>query len=501
MAYNMRITVVSRPQPHAAAARASVVSASRATEATPPLPARPVHPSVAMRPRAAIVPRRPIVVRQRYTPPPVDGLPNDSVVVVPRGLARRPVPSIIANPPTSAMGIIPPNRPIVVPRSPRRKKLNGLVAILPGDAFEMVSPTTIGPIVVPVPPRRTTAVPSVVLRTSYDTTRQQAPHFAVPIVVRAVAPRRVALTIAAKATYDSIRQQAPHQNRPVVVPTSRRRKRLFGLALVLPGDAFEMMPPMVMRPIIVPAWPSKASGHRPPTLVVAKSSENPRAIPAFRPVVVPAWEKPRLAAWTISSLYRKFVEPPAEHFPTPRTLVVRQPRRFPALPLRPIVSKSAYQFPGNMVDKPWDLIAACIAHLRTDAAIVSMFGDVAASDNRRKFVSDVELPKTDPPYAVFDEPWEVEGYETPDQDGRVASVAHGRFEINVYATEKLAARQLAERLASSLTDADLQFVDGVLLYLRREDREWRTFTSPGNRGNVTLYRRTIGFQYIIDRYF
>lgn len=509
MAYNMRITVVPRTRPHAAPARASVLSSSASVARSVPSPVpgaggspRPLQPTwtTAMRPRSNRV-ARPIVVKQRYLPPAIDGLPNQSVVVVPRGLGRRIAPAIVSNPPTSAIGIVPPNRPVVVPRSRRGKKPFGLGAVLPGDAFEMVSPTTIGPIVVPVPPRRTLAAPSIALRTSYDTTREQAPHFASPIVVRAVAPRRVALPLATKSPYDSVRQQAPHQNKPVVVPTHRRRKRLFGLVAVLPGDAFEMMPPTVMRPVVVPAWPSKARGHRPPTLVVAKSSENPRALPSSRPIVVPSHPHPRLAARAISSLYRKFVEPPPEHFPLPRTLVVRPPRRAASLPLRPIVSKSAYQFPGNMVDKPWDLIAACIAHLRGDVGVVSAFGDDRDSIDRRKFVSDVELPRTDPPYAVFDEPIEVEHYETPGQDGRYASVAEGRFEINVYATEKLAARQLAERLAGSLTDADLRFVDGVLLYLRRSDREWRTFTSPGSKGNVTLYRRTIGFQYFIDRYF
>lgn len=475
MAYNMRITVVPRTRPHAAPARASVLSSSASVARSVPSPVpgaggspRPLQPTwtTAMRSRSNRV-ARPIVVKQRYLPPAIDGLPNQSVVVVPRGLGRRIAPAIVSNPPTSAIGIVLPNRPVVVPRSRRRRRLFGLVAVLPGDAFEMVSPTTIGPIVVPVPPRRTLAAPSIALRTSYDTTREQAPH----------------------------------QVRPVVVPTSRRRRRLFGLAMVLPGDAFEMMPPTVMRPVVVPAWPSKARNHRPPTLVVAKSSENPRAIPAFQPIVVPAHPHPRLAARAISSLHRKFVEPPPEHFPLPRTLVVRPPRRAASLPLRPIVSKSAYQFPGNMVDRPWDLIAASIAHLRSDSGVVAAFGDAPESIDRRKFVSDVELPKTDPPYVVFTEPIEAETYETADGSGRNGSTVYGVFVIEVVSTEKLDARTKADAVAARLQDAPLEFVDGTLLYLRRSERRFPTFRSAGPRGDVVIYKRIIEFRYIIERFF
>ena len=168
---------------------------------------------------------------------------------------------------------------------------------------------------------------------------------------------------------------------------------------------------------------------------------------------------------------------------------------------RPIASQSRYQFPGNMIEKPWDLIAACIAWLRQDAAIVAAFGDIKGSRTHEKFVSDIDLPRTPPPYAVFDEPTEFENYESPDQDGLSSSVARGVFNLTVYTTEKLVARQYGDMLAASLNDAPLIFTDGILLYLRRSERRWPTFTSPGEGKNVTLYKRVLEFDYLIDRYF
>ena len=274
-----------------------------------------------------------------------------------------------------------------------------------------------------------------------------------------------------------------------------------GLSMILPFDAFEMPPPLAMRPLVIPSRLDGSKALRSAILVRAKSGENPRSLPATKAIVVPWHDHPSLPPWTISTLYRKFVEPPPEHFPMPRVSVARAPRRSPTMWPKPIASQSIYQFPGNMIEKPWDLIAACIAWLRRDAAIVAAFGDVKGSKRNQKFVSDVELPKTDPPYAVFDEPTEFENYESPGQDGLSSSVARGMFNLTVYTTEKLVARQYADMLAASLNDAPLQFTDGILLYLRRSERRWPTLTSPGNGENVTLYKRVLEFEYLIDRYF
>lgn len=443
---------------------------------------------------------RPIVQQQRFVAPKVDGQPNQ-VVVPAHQRPRRPqkpiasypgprigreqglkagLPVVASNvrrrrvvPPILVDRIVPtpeavsiPFQATIVPRPGPRKRLRGLVAVLPADAFEMPPPETARPIV----------VPRIILR-------------------------RSALAIIADRFYDGTRQQAPHAANPIVVPRPARRKRLRGLAMILPADAYEIQPPTTMQPIVVPSRLKGNKARRDAILVVARSSVDPRLLPPTRSIVVPRRERPRLAPWALSSLYRKFVEAPPEHFPLPHVLVSRAPRRAPWMRPRPIVQKSAYQFPGNMVDKPWDLIAACIAWLYATPDVANAFGGAADATGRRKFFSDYALPKTSPPYAVFNEPVEVENYETPDDSGLRSSVAHGVFELEVFATEKLVARQLADMIARSLNDAPLVFTDGILLYLRRSERRYPTLRSPGDGENVTLYKRTLEFEYHIDRYF
>lgn len=152
-----------------------------------------------------------------------------------------------------------------------------------------------------------------------------------------------------------------------------------------------------------------------------------------------------------------------------------------------------------MVDKPWDLIAACIAWLRADSAVATAFGEGVGSTGKRKFVSDYAPPLSELPYAVFNEPSEVENYETTDSRGP-SSLAAGVFVVEVFADEKLRTRRLADRLAASLNDAPLTFMDGVLIHLRRSERKFPTFKAAGPDGGATVYKRVLEFEYLIERY-
>lgn len=444
---------------------------------------------------------RPIIVKQRYVAPKIDGFSNQTVVPSHRPRSKRVVrPTFIASPPTRAMGLVTPTKASVVPTTRRRRRLNCLSIVAAFDAFEMPSPTAMKAVVVPrlalrkVNHRATIALPS-------DPRLLKPATLPDVIVIPRHNVRRLQSPAAMMTMRASVRVRAPHQSSAIVVPRLVKTQRLRGLSMILPFDAFETPSPSTMRSIVVPSRLKGSRSLRSAVIVAAKASVNPRSIPSTKAIVVPWHEHPSMPPWTISTLYRKFVEPPPEHFPMPRVNVARAPRRSPTMWPRPIASQSIYQFPGNMIDKPWDLIAACIAWLRNDAAIVAAFGDVKGSHRNQKFVSDIELVKTSPPYAVFDEPTEIENYETPDQDGLSSSVANGLFKLTVYTNEKLVARQYAEMLAASLNDAPLKFTDGILLYLRRSERRWPTLISPGNGENVTLYKRVLEFEYLIDRYF
>lgn len=398
------------------------------------------------------------------------------------------------------VGLVTPRKSTIVPPTRRGRRLNGLSLVAAFDAFEMPSPTTIRPIVVPRPSRLLVhRIPKVVV--PHDGRLILPPPITDSIVVPHRFIRRLSTPTLVDTFFDATRQIAPHFGEAIVVPRPIRTKRLRGLSMILPFDAFEMPPPLAMRPLVVPSRLKGSKELRSAILVSAKGSLNPRDLTATDPLVVPYRKAPRLAPWAISSLYRKFVEAPPEHFPMPRVSVARAPRRTPTMWPRPIASQSIYQFPGNMVEKPWDLIAACIAWLRQQPTIVAAFGDVKGSKTSQKFVSDVELPKTSPPFVVFNEPIEVESYETADGSGMRGSKVDGLFEIHVYATGKLDSRQKADTVAASLQDAPLQFTDGVLLYLRRTERKFPSFRSPGPDDDVALYHRIVEFHYIIERYF
>ncbi|MDR3582572.1 MAG: hypothetical protein P4L67_04835 [Candidatus Pacebacteria bacterium] len=442
---------------------------------TPPPPSggggspKPLQPTwlgvnVARRPKP--LPRA-IIVRTRYTQPPKDGLPNQIVVVDPPRL-RRAAPAIIVHP-AYKWGInqgASPHPPVVVRRPTRGPRLKGIVTILPGGIAEAPPPSP-QIVTTPAASRRRFRSP-IVLHSSFDATRQIRPRGASPIVVA----------------------------RPA------RGPRLKGIVTILPGDAFELAPQWSTQPTVVPSRLKGSKALRVPIVVATRPPIAYRSIPVFDPIVVPRLRGRKAAPWVFTSQFLQFVVPPPRHDPRPHPLFVVVPkRRVPLMWPAPQVKTSILQPDDQRYDKPWDLIAACIAWLRTKPAIVAAFGDVKGAPTGEKFVSDVELPKTDPPYVVFSEPREFEDYESRSSRGAHGSIINGVFLIEVVATEKLLARQMADAVAASLQDAPLVFSDGVLLYLRRTERQFPKFKATGPGGNVTLYKRIIEFEYFIERYF
>ena len=51
-----------------------------------------------------------------------------------------------------------------------------------------------------------------------------------------------------------------------------------------------------------------------------------------------------------------------------------------------------------------------------------------------------------------------------------------------------------------LNDAPLVFADGVLVYLRRTNRQYPVFTEKGPQSNVVIFCRVLEFAYLIERY-
>lgn len=465
---------------------------------------RPLQPTWIIGSQRACYPKpvqRPIILHQKYVQPPNDGFPNQAVIVPP--LPRRRAAHPIVVHPTFKWGInngVTPNPPVVVEHHSRTAKRTVIVVHAPADkgrGFRPPNRAVVPPRHIPV--RSRTARRSIVVRPANPLISYGVhPNPAV------VAPHRSRKldhpSILFKSGFDRGTLPTPSLGRTVVVHRNAPRRRLRGLVMILPFDAFELMPPMTVQPIVVPYRRRTLDLRRPVQYGFSKVDFRHDAVPPVKSIVVPFHPIPLASPWTFTSLTKKYVEPPPQHFPLPRPLFVRIPKRHPRNWPKPIMTTSILQPDSQRYDKPWDLIAACIAWLRTKPEIVAAFGDDATSSTSLKFTSDIEPPKTDAPYAVFNEPEEFDGYETIDHTGRPSSLAEGYFQLSVYATEKLLVRKLADMVAASIDDAPLVFTDGVLVYLRRSERKFPTFTSPGTGANVTMFKRLLEFEYKIERY-
>lgn len=441
----------------------------------------------------------PVVARTKYVQPPRDGLPNQVTVVSPHRPVQ-PLASVVVHP-SYKWGVNhgkTPNAPVVVRRPvPRRVPAPIVVASPPTSGLGF--PAIIDPVVVRYPAgRRARGV--LTIYGFADAGERTRPSV---VVVARPALKQPAPTIVSISAAEAFAVRPPRPPRPILVPYRKAVRPRGTLTVYGLADAFETPPPFVIAATVVPRHPRASDRIRPPLVVATRPAFNPRAIPVFDPIVVARPVRAKASPWFfISKANLLAPPPPPRHEPTPRTSVVPLPRRrSPLMWPRPIATTSILQPAEDQYDKPWDLIAACIAWLRKDERIVAEFGDVKGSERSRKFVSDVELPGTNPPYAVFDEPMEIESYESADQSGRYSSLVQGSFNLSIFDVEKLAVRRKADMVAASLQDAPLLFTDGVLIYLRRSERRFPTVTTNGVGSNVTTYKRVVEFVYMIERFF
>ncbi len=144
-----------------------------------------------------------------------------------------------------------------------------------------------------------------------------------------------------------------------------------------------------------------------------------------------------------------------------------------------------------------DLLAACIAWLRTFPAIVAAFGDSSATP---KFSSQYESPVVPAlPYLVFLEGKNVASYETVDQAHQVGETGDGMLTFHVFDEGMTSVRQLADDVATALQDADLVFSNGALLLFRRLLTDFPVSSSTGPDGRATVYKRTVLFRALTEK--
>jgi hypothetical protein len=264
--------------------------------------------------------------------------------------------------------------------------------------------------------------------------------------------------------------------------------------------------PRAPVPLIIPI-PRRVAPARPSIRASSAATAIARVVSLpLQPMVT---ARPRRIYWpsAVQPAARYLLSSPAQHGPIPRTFIIRRPRLFDfrqSAQYRTLSTGSPYPINGpnnpaipGVPTLPPDLVAACIAWLRQQPAIVTAFSDSATTP---KFGSDISPRDTNPPWLDFFEPDEEEGYESVDYTGQPSSLCDGTLGIELVGTGKLAVRLLADQVAAVLNDAPLVFQDGVLVYLRRTKRKYPSFREAGPGTNVVLYKRYLEFDYKIERW-
>ena len=195
---------------------------------------------------------------------------------------------------------------------------------------------------------------------------------------------------------------------------------------VVPTKSIIVRPPsQLVRPTLALIAHTSLGGFKASTLPIA-----PLFVRPPRPLVRPTQ--------AILPAFRYLLASPAQHGPMPYPPAVfgrkwgvgggsygliYGSRGFSTIIVRPPLSPPPSALPP-------DLIAACIAWLRTNPALVASFGDDPLTGTP-KFFSDIAIRNTTTPYLEFSEPMEVEGYETIDYTRQFSSLASGTFEIQI----------------------------------------------------------------------
>jgi hypothetical protein len=146
-----------------------------------------------------------------------------------------------------------------------------------------------------------------------------------------------------------------------------------------------------------------------------------------------------------------------------------------------------------------DLIAAIVAWLRANSAVVSALGENQSLPNMTKIWSDRPEGQPDLPYLVILEPdAESRTHQSIDWSGTIFAMCRSHVRMHFATSGKTQARSLMKLIASSLDDAPLSFSDGTLLYLRSEDSYAPNYNElPPLAPNA--YERVLPFLYVVER--
>lgn len=440
---------------------------------------------------------------------PTGGAKTPVLIVRGRGQPRWPLPTIrrpqlasIPNlPPPSSQRVRP--RPLVAPDPRIQGRYRPIVrASLPSQRPNLPGQTV--HVVRFQPPRRGPSPP--IIRPLLGVHSLQFPRS--PVTVRVPRPPARPVVVVHASSGAGIRPILPGRSirppgtvRPLPPPVRR--------ISVWSGQAWPRLRPARSLALVVPR-------PRPPvrpSIVVHASSGTGYQTSQRRPIVVPRPAALKLPPRLITPAPRYPLQSPAQHGPMPSALVFwrrygaasiegRSPaqsyRRITVNPPQPIPAVNPPTAGGSTL--PDDLVAAAIAWLRLNPTIVAALGDAVTP----KFASDAEPRNQSPPYLVFYEPDEDEGYESIDSvRNQASSVCEGRLGMELVcpaATGKLGTRQLAETITAALNDAPLTFADGVLIYLRRTQRHFPTIRETGPGANTVVWKRVIEFKYFIERW-
>ena len=156
-----------------------------------------------------------------------------------------------------------------------------------------------------------------------------------------------------------------------------------------------------------------------------------------------------------------------------------------------------------------DILAATIAFIRTQSAIVTAFGEdlSAVPQPSIKFFSDWAgeiVPAL--PYLVLTEPQSIESFETIATEGMsnvVSSMMDGLIAMEVFASSKTAARQLADQVAAVVDDCEdalnTTLANIGVFYVRRTAFRFPVVTNVGPDGSATSFARIIQFRYLYEQ--
>jgi hypothetical protein len=484
------------------------------TDILSPAAGSPVTPPrmVVARPRRQIPqPPRAIVIQTRL---PTGGYMGDRP---PIQVIRRPVPQPRPRPvfvrSLQPPNVVPPQSRSYPPRPRVTRDLWGSNRPRPTVLHAANANQIIPPIVHVTPPRPIVARDPWAYRRIRPTSMHAANNGQIaPPIVRIVARPPAQPVRARPSAIITTPRAVPQIRRPdgrVIVPPRPPAGRRPSPIVIRTASTVRIVPP---RPIVV--RPPARPWIRYPAFEIDAGIGRATAIQPTRNIVVRlpvvAHVPPRL----IVPALRHPLASPAIHGPMPVISVFGRrwgrgsiEQGFSSQRHRPIIVNPQQPIPlvnppvagGSTL--PPDLVAACIAWLRLQPAIVAAFGESLAVP---KFFSDIAERSIQPPWLAFYEPEEDEGFETKDGTNLASSLAVGTLACEVIGgggpNGKLYVRQLAETIAQTLTDAPLTFADGTLVYLRRSKRKFPTSREPGIGANVQTYKRILEFDYQIERW-